>query len=57
VPGSPPPSFAGIEGRAAAIAELEERVVVLEKVVLGAVQDRINLLSPSDGCNLSEVIR
>jgi hypothetical protein len=29
----------------------------LEKVTLVAVQDRINLLSPADGSNLSEVIR
>jgi hypothetical protein len=29
----------------------------LEKVALVAVQDRMNLLSPADGSNLSEVIR
>jgi len=32
-------------------------IVALEKrAALVAVQDRINLLSPADGCNLSEVI-
>jgi hypothetical protein len=29
----------------------------LQKVALVAVRDRINLLSPADGFNLSEVIR
>jgi hypothetical protein len=39
-------------------AELEERVAALEsQVALVAVQDRVNLLSPADGSNLSEVIR
>jgi hypothetical protein len=35
------------------LAALEERIAVLEKqVALVAVQDRINLLSPTDGSNL-----
>jgi hypothetical protein len=46
--------------RAEALVQINRsprRVAVLEKVARVAVQDRINLLSPSGGCNLSEVIR
>jgi hypothetical protein len=41
---------------AAAIAELEEQVAALEKTGF-AVQDRINLLLPAEGCNLSSLAR
>jgi hypothetical protein len=47
----------GRDGHHPSLAKCVTIAAALEKVALVAVQDRINLLSPADGSNLSEVIR